>query len=965
MRPFRLVLVLTSFVAFPLLLTTFSVVCAQPGRRVENLTSTKQAQKSGLRAFFSFTAPGSLFPPQAVISLTDENSTFFLARPAAFGPDLPLNGLSGQLWVGSGFGDEGTGRGGAFTGAEGELGCSDVPSWADGKKPSAGDRSHERATKEKAAVRVDAKASKSDTVKGHERRNDDENVQPQGKSEDKALAPSEEDGTDDHLHYPLPGSQEVKPNKPGQPAEHDGGKDGHASTHADIQSLQESAEIAGKVVLLSRGGCGFLEKVKWVQRRGGVALIVGDNTRGTPLITMYAKEGTSNVTIPSLFTTYTTAHLLSALIPRFDDGGSEDGSKSGSGDDGSRKTASKKKGSKNAKELSRGPGATNVNVLTRPTGGSRSSVVVPSSKYLSSSVGDTSKEPRSKTSWLRALGSALKLTDSTSSPPADSRRPPTSGRINWIVSEDWADEPLGTQKKSNTKIIKSSDEGKTSGKSSLQGSSGDDFVIGVQDWRDPDLVGHQSVKSLAGQGKNNDETKVIKTSTISTASMGKQTGGVNQKGAKGFSGGSITPGSGEYETPSSGNGASNRAALRGKPQSFQQQETSAKAEDDNPGWLGRLWSSDSEGSTAESSKAHDVYLKNIATHFVEDLEFQDEEQVEGFLDHEGLWVTMTMTATNSNPFFDTLLVLVVSPLVTLTVVYALLLLRSRIRRRRWRAPKSVVDRLPVRTYHTMADSPTATSSQVASPLSSNPASPLLQMSPKSYRERPRPRSRTTSGIAENVSTSLIKATNKALLTQGEKAPTKKRYNGKQVECVVCLEEYVDGVSRVMRLPCGHEFHAECITPWLTTRRRTCPICKGDVVRSLASSSTPPTPSPTRTSHPHPHYHDPTSAPADPDSIQAQAAETANESPSSAIPIPRGAGAGAGAGADDADLDLERGGPGAPHDDDDDDLAATLVNDPPDGAFSPRPTGWRSLASLSLSAFSGEAAWRQAQADRNR
>jgi len=65
---------------------------------------------------------------------------------------------------------------------------------------------------------------------------------------------------------------------------------------------------------------------------------------------------------------------------------------------------------------------------------------------------------------------------------------------------------------------------------------------------------------------------------------------------------------------------------------------------------------------------------------------------------------------------------------------------------------------------------------------------------------------------------------------------RRRYGGRQRECVVCLEEYVDGVSRVMSLPCGHEFHAECITPWLTTRRRTCPICKGDVVRSLARSS---------------------------------------------------------------------------------------------------------------------------------
>ncbi|KAG7144952.1 E3 ubiquitin-protein ligase plr-1 like [Verticillium longisporum] len=55
--------------------------------------------------------------------------------------------------------------------------------------------------------------------------------------------------------------------------------------------------------------------------------------------------------------------------------------------------------------------------------------------------------------------------------------------------------------------------------------------------------------------------------------------------------------------------------------------------------------------------------------------------------------------------------------------------------------------------------------------------------------------------------------------------------GRQVECVVCLEEYENGVSQVMSLPCGHEFHADCITPWLTTRRRTCPICKGDVIQS--------------------------------------------------------------------------------------------------------------------------------------
>ena len=66
------------------------------------------------------------------------------------------------------------------------------------------------------------------------------------------------------------------------------------------------------------------------------------------------------------------------------------------------------------------------------------------------------------------------------------------------------------------------------------------------------------------------------------------------------------------------------------------------------------------------------------------------------------------------------------------------------------------------------------------------------------------------------------------------------------------------------------------TPWLTTRRRTCPICKGDVVRSLqrANGSTSPRYTP---------YEEDQS-----EDEQDRVAATRNESPSAERPIsPRG------------------------------------------------------------------------------
>ena len=71
------------------------------------------------------------------------------------------------------------------------------------------------------------------------------------------------------------------------------------------------------------------------------------------------------------------------------------------------------------------------------------------------------------------------------------------------------------------------------------------------------------------------------------------------------------------------------------------------------------------------------------------------------------------------------------------------------------------------------------------------------------------------------------------------------------------------------------------TPWLVTRRRTCPICKGDVVRSLSQAHSDRN---LRSRSRSPSRVHRRSYNGDSDSLQVQAAETRNDSPSAARPI---------------------------------------------------------------------------------
>eukprot|EP00056_Hartaetosiga_gracilis_P005969 m.91608 g.91608 ORF g.91608 m.91608 type:complete len:338 (+) comp12333_c0_seq1:206-1219(+) len=48
-------------------------------------------------------------------------------------------------------------------------------------------------------------------------------------------------------------------------------------------------------------------------------------------------------------------------------------------------------------------------------------------------------------------------------------------------------------------------------------------------------------------------------------------------------------------------------------------------------------------------------------------------------------------------------------------------------------------------------------------------------------------------------------------------------------CAVCLNEYSTDEG-LMKLPCGHFFHSECVTEWLE-RSPTCPLCKMSILHT--------------------------------------------------------------------------------------------------------------------------------------
>ena len=130
---------------------------------------------------------------------------------------------------------------------------------------------------------------------------------------------------------------------------------------------------------------------------------------------MYARGDTSNVTIPSLFTSHTTAHLLSSLVPQDDineDGPNEEGKKI------NKETTGNKKGKKIG-----GPTFTAAHDAETVTKGAS-----PGGRRRSTSDSTLPFHVMKTRGWFRSLLSAIGFGEQSDSKnlPEDRRRPPSS-----------------------------------------------------------------------------------------------------------------------------------------------------------------------------------------------------------------------------------------------------------------------------------------------------------------------------------------------------------------------------------------------------------------------------------------------------------------------------------------------------------------------------------------------------------
>mmetsp|Transcript_2257 Transcript_2257/g.4140 ORF Transcript_2257/g.4140 Transcript_2257/m.4140 type:complete len:517 (+) Transcript_2257:152-1702(+) len=61
-----------------------------------------------------------------------------------------------------------------------------------------------------------------------------------------------------------------------------------------------------------------------------------------------------------------------------------------------------------------------------------------------------------------------------------------------------------------------------------------------------------------------------------------------------------------------------------------------------------------------------------------------------------------------------------------------------------------------------------------------------------------------------------------------------QYKDDDTKCSICITDYKRG-ERIVRLPCGHDFHGACVAPWVDAKHR-CPLCRQHIATAEVKRS---------------------------------------------------------------------------------------------------------------------------------
>lgn len=216
------------------------------------------------------------------------------------------------------------------------------------------------------------------------------------------------------------------------------------------------------------------------------------------------------------------------------------------------------------------------------------------------------------------------------------------------------------------------------------------------------------------------------------------------------------------------------------------------------------------------------------------------------------------TGQTPSPLLDALLTLVFSPPIALLALYIIIKLRRSHKKNLEKAPKQIVNKLPLYVYNVdylipinefekkrdyylggfnSSNELELTDSKLPLALKPKTAHGFLGNFIEKHFLSKKLASKSNGLPSIESSTASTNNTPQLPLHTVQRHLSIEELNQYQInQCSICLSEFRKLKSKVVLLPCNHYFHHKCCLNWLCNYKKLCPICKHDITQKVKRKS---------------------------------------------------------------------------------------------------------------------------------